>query len=72
MNDNERRIAKTNVVRDTVFLSMEAQASRAIKDLSDEPAPSNVVQMCYAPSGQNEHREHEFGCDKGGNVNLLG
>ena len=72
MNDNERRIAKTNVVEETVFLSMEAQASRAIKDLSDEPAPSDVVQMCYTPSGQNEHREREFGCDKDGNVNLLG
>jgi hypothetical protein len=32
MNDNERRIAKTNVVEETVFLSMEAQASREIKE----------------------------------------
>jgi hypothetical protein len=45
MNNNKCKIAKTNVAEETVFLSMEAQASRAIKDLSDEHAPSDVVQM---------------------------
>ena len=62
MNDNKRRTAKTKVVEETVLLSMEAQASRTIKDLSEEPALP----------GQDEHREHEFGCTEDGIVNPLG